>query len=340
MPRRLFPFATSWPAVALAVAPPPSRPASRPEAGDSQQPPASGPGRLADVPPEPPQQQRRRFQMDSRYVAPLLITCILLAGQIGFGILESYPKTLLAIAASIVTEIALSKIMTGKWPHLASAYVSGISVGILVRSPLWWPYALCAMIAITSKYVIRVNGRHLWNPSNLGIVALLVLAHDSVATLSVQWGNTLWPMLIVWTLGSVIVVRLKRFHICATYVASFIAYAGLRSIITGHPFLAEVAPITGPMYQLFIFFMITDPKTTTQTRSGQMLVAFLVASLENVFRLLPAVHENLGINSAGAVALVQNLAIHAPYYALFFMGPSANLLEIAASRRRAKSPSV
>lgn len=336
-PRRLFPLTAFGPAASLAVAPPPSRPASPPEAGQAPPPSANGLERLPEVPPDPSTPQRRRFQMDSRYIAPVLITCILLAGQVGFGILESYPKTLLAIAASILTEIVLSKVFTGKWPHLASAYVSGISVGILLRSPLWWPYALCAMISITSKYVIRVNGRHLWNPSNLGIVAMLVLAHGSVATLSVQWGNTLWPMLIVWTLGSIIVVRLKRFHICATYVASFIAYAGLRSVITGHPFLAEVAPITGPMYQLFIFFMITDPKTTTQTRSGQMLVAFLVASLENVLRLLPAVHANLGITSAGAVALVQNLAIHAPYYALFFMGPSANLLEITASRRQ-KSP--
>lgn len=339
-PRRLFPFVAFGPGVSLAIAPPPSRPASGPEAGGGQpsQPPAGESNRLPGMPPEPLTPHRRRFQMDSRYIAPLLITCILLAGQVGFGILESYPKTLLAIAASILTEIVLSKVFTGKWPHLASAYVSGISVGILLRSPLWWPYALCAMISITSKYVIRVNGRHLWNPSNLGIVAMLVLAHDSVATLSVQWGNTLWPMLIVWTLGSIIVVRLKRFHICATYVASFIAYAGLRSVITGHPFLAEVAPITGPMYQLFIFFMITDPKTTTQTRSGQMIVAFLIASLENVLRLLPAVHENLGITSAASVDLVQKLAIHAPYYALFFMGPSANLLEIYGNRRRNRPP--
>ena len=330
MPRR-FLFSPAW--VTAAVATPPARPAARPDKSTPPPPPfAGGPGLSPQAPPEPPQQQR--FKFDSRYVAPLLITSILLAGQVGFGILESYPKTLLAIAASILTEIVLSKVMTGKWPHLASAYVSGISVGILLRSPLWWPYALCAMISITSKYVIRVNGRHLWNPSNLGIVAMLVLAHDSVATLSVQWGNSIWPMLIVWTLGSVIVVRLKRFHICATYVAAFIAYAGFRSLITGHPFLAEVAPITGPMYQLFIFFMITDPKTTTQTRSGQILVAFLVASLENVFRLLPAIHANLGITSAQGITLAQNLAIHAPYYALFFMGPSANLLEIAASRRQ------
>lgn len=255
---------------------------------------------------------RERY-FDSRFIAPVLISCILLAAHLSYGVLEAYPKTLLAIGVSILTELILGLLIHKKVPHLASAYVSGISCGILIRSPEWWPYALAAMISITSKYVIRINGRHLWNPSNLAIATLLFVAPDTVASLGIQWGNSVWPMLIVWTLGSVIIWRLKRFHICATYIASFAMYAYLRTLFTGHNFWAEVAPITGPMYQLFIFFMITDPKTTTKTRWGQMTVAFLVATVESAIRLwAPA-----------------NLAVHAPYYALFLMGPSANLLEIS-----------
>ena len=60
----------------------------------------------------------------------------------------------------------------------------------------------------------------------------------------------------------------------------------MRAAVTGHPWLAEVAPITGPMYQLFIFFMITDPKTTVRAKRAQCLVAFLVAAVEAVLRLL------------------------------------------------------
>src|SRR6185295_8633350 len=111
-------------------------------------------------------------------------------------------------------------------------------------------YALCSAISITSKYVLRVDGRHLWNPSNFGIVAMLVLASDTVAGLSVQWGNMLLPMIVVWCFGSVIIHALGRFHITLTYVASFLGFAVLRSALTGHPFLSEIAPITGPMYQL------------------------------------------------------------------------------------------
>jgi enediyne biosynthesis protein E5 len=257
----------------------------------------------------------RFLSIDNRYLPPILITAILLAGQLSFGLLESFSRTILAIASALIVELILSRLITGKYANLASAYITGISVGILLRAPDFWPYALCSAIAITSKYVVRWRGRHIWNPSNLGIVALLLLAPDYISTLSVQWGNTVWPMLIVWVLGALIVWRVKRLHITVTYVVSFIVLAFVRSGITGHAFLAEVAPITGPMYQLFIFFMITDPKTTVKTRWGQCLVAFLVAAVEMALRL------------------AQN--VHAPYYALAIVGTLANVVEIwwTSSRR-------
>jgi Na+-transporting NADH:ubiquinone oxidoreductase subunit NqrB len=260
------------------------------------------------------------FSLDNRYIAPAFITCILLVGNFTFGILESFPKTLLAIATSVVLELVLGRIYFHKWLHPASAYISGISVGILVRSPAFWPYALCAAISIMSKYVLRVKDRHIWNPSNFGISVLLFLAADAVATLSIQWGNYLLPMLVIWVLGSVIIARLHRFHITGIYVASFLAFAFLRSWMTHTPWQAEVAPITGPMYQLFIFFMITDPKTTVRSKRGQCIVVFLVALLEMVLRL--------------------EQVVYAPFYALFIVGPTAMLVEIWMESRRADSEKV
>jgi hypothetical protein len=257
----------------------------------------------------------RFFSFENRYLAPMLISLILLVGQLSFGFLESYTKTAIAIATSILIELVLHRIFAGKWPHLASAYISGISVGILVRSPAIWPFALCSALSITSKYVLRVKDRHIWNPSNFGICALLFLAPEYVASLSIQWGNNVWPMLVVWLLGSIIIWRLKRFHITATYVVSFVVFSLVRSWITGHPWQAEVAPITGPMYQLFIFFMITDPKTTVHSKLGQCAVVVAVAFVEMLFRLAESVH--------------------APYYALFVVGPVANLIEIWLTSRKA-----
>jgi hypothetical protein len=265
---------------------------------------------------EPSNQWKSWFSLENRFVPPLFITLILVIGHLSFGMLESYPKTFLAIAVSILAELILARIFYGKWPHLASAYITGISVGILLRSPAFWPYALCSLISITSKYVLRLNGRHLWNPSNFGISVVLFLAGDIVASLSIQWGNYLWPMMVIWALGATIIWRLKRFHITGTYVAFFLIFAMVRSWMTGSPWQSEIAPITGPEYQLFIFFMITDPKTTVRSWRGQCFVAFFVALVEMILRL--------------------NQVIYAPFYALFMVGPTALALDMWLQSRRVK----
>jgi Na+-translocating ferredoxin:NAD+ oxidoreductase RnfD subunit len=85
-------------------------------------------------------------------------------------------------------------------------------------------------------------------------------------------------------------------------------FAFLRSLLTGDAFLAEVAPLTGPMYQLFIFFMITDPPTGVSNRKGQILVAYLIALVEFILRM--------------------NQFIYAPFYALFLVGPIAKFIDL------------
>jgi len=273
---------------------------------------APAPQTAGSEPQPSPPLWRRFFSLSNRFLAPILITCILLTGQLVFGMLESWSRTFLAIFTSIAMEVVLSRVMFGKWPHMASAYISGISVGILIRSPFFWPYALCSALSILSKYVLRWRGAHLWNPSNFGVSAMFFLYPAAAASLSIQWGNSLWPMIVIWCLGSIIISRLKRFHICLTYVATFLLLSLVRSQVTGNPWSASVAPLTGPMYQLFVFFMITDPKTTVNSRWGQCVVAALVAVVEMLLRL-------------GEV-------IHAPYYALFLVGPVAKTIELLATR--------
>jgi hypothetical protein len=264
--------------------------------------------------PAPPRPALWKRLLDSRFTPPVFITLILLIGNLSFGILESYQKTLLAIATAMVTEMALGRIFLGKWPHPASAYITGISVGILLRSPAFWPYALCAALSITSKYTLRVKGRHLFNPSNFGICAMLFLASESVAGLSIQWGNNLASLIVIWVLGALILWRAKRFQITATYLISFFLLALLRAHITGDPWQSEVSPITGPEYQLFMFFMITDPRTTVRSWKGQCAVAVCVAVVEMLLRL--------------------DQSVYAPLYALFLVGPPALLIEMWLDARR------
>ena len=244
----------------------------------------------------------------SRYSPPILISLILLAGQISYGMLLSYKALIIAVGTSMIAEAVLARVLQGRWRNLSSAYISGISVSILIRSTMLWPYAVTALLSIISKYVLQYKGKHIWNPSNFGVSWMLFTAPFSVAVLSIQWGNNMLPMLVIWLLGLIIVYRAKRYNITITYVISFIAFALLRSYLTGDSFLAEVAPITGPMYQLFIFFMITDPVTTVKSKKGQILVAFLIAFVEFILRM--------------------NQFIYAPFYALFLVGPVAMVIDM------------
>jgi Na+-translocating ferredoxin:NAD+ oxidoreductase RnfD subunit len=277
----------------------------------------------------------KKFQFDQRYVAPIIVTSLLIASQHRFGVL-SLRFTLSAIVTAILVEIALSKYTTGKFPHLASAYISGISVGILIHTQFYWPFILCAAISIASKYVLRWEGRHLWNPSNFGICAMLLLAHENTATLMQQWDNRNYAIYLIWLVGAFTIYRLKRFHICATYIAAFLFFAWLRTFITGHGFWTEAGPITGPMYQLFIFFMITDPKTTTKSKLGQMSVALGVATMEMILRTL-AHFAGAFSGNEHLYTFIMNLGIHAPYFALFTVGPVANVLEIWKNKQKASA---
>jgi hypothetical protein len=246
--------------------------------------------------------------------APVLITLVLLAGHLSFGILDSYGRLLTAVGTAIVAELVFCRIFRGYWRNISSAYTSGISVGILIRSPFYWPYVLASLLTISSKYILTYRGRHIWNPSNFGVCIILFFGSFGASVLSVQWGNNLWAMIVIWIIGSYSIYQIKRFHICATYVASFVTFSWVRSLVLDSPFLVEVAPLTGPMYQLFVFFMITDPKTTVSAKWGQYAVPFAIALVGMFLRF--------------------GKFIYAPFYALFIVGPIAMLIELYSEEIR------
>lgn len=249
-----------------------------------------------------------QLRIDPRYLSSGLITLILVIGQFYVGFLHDLSQLCTAISVALLVELVLGRLLTGRWLNPVSAYITGISCAILLRSLYLWPFVIASSLSIMSKYILRFKGRHLWNPSNLGICIVLFTAPGFVAPLGEQWGNDLWAMAVIWVLGGVTLWRVQRFHVSFTYAISFVILAYLRSLITGIPFLAEVAPITGPMYQLMAFFMVTDPATSVSSRGGRIAVAFLVALAEMVFRFFEIVN--------------------APLYALFIVGPVAKLVDL------------
>lgn len=264
---------------------------------------------------------------ETRWAAVMLGTLVLVVFQYRYGILGTYEVLPVALGTSMLMETVLSITARRKWPNLQSAYMSGISMSLLLRpqAGLLWPFAVCAVITIASKYALTYRGRHLWCPTDLSISLLLLLAPESVAVLSHQWGNDLPTNLLIWAFGIYVAWRARIFHITITYVIAFVAFALLRSAVMGLPMLPEIAPVTGPMYQLFVFFMITDPKTNVSTRRGRIIVAVLVAAMETAIRFA----------ADSGVPLLPAIYAAPPLFALAIVGPIAKWLDL---RRAAAQP--
>jgi Na+-transporting NADH:ubiquinone oxidoreductase subunit NqrB len=229
---------------------------------------------------------QRTSLIDPRYLIAFLITVVLVAAQLRYNMLGSYDRLVLALGVCMVTEVALSWFDRGKVVNLLSAYISGISLTLLIKPQggALWPFVIGGFLAISSKYVLRYRGNHLWNPTNFAISALLLAAPARVSVLSHQFGNDVTTNLVIWIFGLIIAARVGVLHITLTYVASFLLLNGARALALGQPLLPEIAPITGPMYQLFVFFMITDPRTVVKGRPRQIFVAILIAVMETLIR--------------------------------------------------------
>ena len=177
---------------------------------------------------------------------------------------------------------------------------------------------LGGFLAISSKYVLQYRNNHLWNPTNFAITTLLLTTASRISVLSHQWGNDLATNLVIWAFGLVIAARVNVLHITLTYVASFFLLNSARALLLGQPVMPEIAPITGPMYQLFVFFMITDPRTVVRDRRWQMIVAVIIAFVETLIRFGSDQGWPLPTAFNAAPALV----------ALFLVGPIAKWIDL------------
>ena len=274
---------------------------------------------------------QRASRIDPRYLIAGLITLVLLVAQLRYHMVGGYSRLALALGVCVATEAVLSWFDRGRVVNLLSAYISGISLTLLTKPQggALWPFVIGGFLAISSKYVLRYRDQHLWNPTNFAITALLLAAPSKVAVLSHQFGNDLVTNLVIWAFGLIIAKRVGVLHITVAYVASFLLLNGARALALGQPLFPELAPITGPMYQLFVFFMITDPRTVVKGRRNQILVAVLIAVAEMVLRLLSDRGVPMPIAFSADPALL-SLAI---------VGPIAKWLDLRRTPARAGSPS-
>lgn len=267
----------------------------------------------------------RARHTDPRYLIAFLITLVLVVAQLRYHVVGGYDRLAIALSTCLVTEALLSWFMRGRVVNLQSAYISGISLTLLLKPQggvLWW-FVLGGFIAIASKHVLQYRDNHVWNPTNFAITALLLAAPNHISVLSHQWGNDLTTNLVIWTFGLIIVTRVRVVHITLSYVAAFLVLNSLRAVLLHQPVLPEIAPITGPMYQLFVFFMITDPRTIVRDRRKQVVVAIVIAFVETVIRF--------GSDQGWPLPTAFNVG--PAFLALAIVGPIAKLIDLRAQAR-------
>ena len=282
---------------------------------------SAAPSRAASV---PARLWQRLAHIDPRYLIAFLITLVLVVAQLRYHMVGGYDRLATALLTCVVVEAALSLFIRGSVVNLLSAYISGLSLTLLTKpqGAVLWPFMAGGFLAIASKYVLQYRNNHLWNPTNFAIVVLLLAAPNRISVLSHQWGNDVFTNLVIWGFGLVIVTRVRVLHITLAYVAAFLLLNAARALALGQGVLPEIAPITGPMYQLFVFFMITDPRTIVRDRRWQIGVAVIIALVETAIRFASDQAWTLPTAFNAAPALV----------ALFLVGPIAKFIDLQRSR--------
>jgi Na+-transporting NADH:ubiquinone oxidoreductase subunit NqrB len=168
-----------------------------------------------------------------------------------------------------------------------SAYITALSVGLLLESYDWRVYLVVPAWSILSKYLIRDKTRHFFNPSNFGIVMILLFGRGiaSVAPGS-QWGADYRVAFAILALGLMMMTRLKRLDLALAWMGGFVLMSLLRMALGQGGLVFALGPMTGAEFALFTFSMLPDPKTSPPTRAGRITWGFSIAVMDGVLRLL------------------------------------------------------
>lgn len=234
---------------------------------------------------------RRRFLADARHyqIGALGTLLILNLAWLDFG---ADPRACAVLIAScLLTQLAASRIV-GIPVELRSALITSFSLSLLLRTDALWLYALAGAIAMGSKFLIRLDGKHVFNPATIAIVAL-VFGTDRAWVTPGQWGADLWFAALIGFLGIFVLQRARRGDVTLFFLA---AHGGLllaRALYLGDPFAIPLHQFQYGSLLLFAFFMISDPKTIPDSRPGRLIFAVAVAGLAHYFTFFEQVRPGL-----------------------------------------------
>jgi enediyne biosynthesis protein E5 len=186
--------------------------------------------------------------------------------------------SVLAIVSALAAQAVCSRLFGLPRIDLRSALITGLSLSLLLRADTPWLPAIAGVVAIASKFVLRIDGKHIWNPAGFAIVALLLVS-DHVWISPGQWGASIWFGSLVAFLAILVLQAAQRFDIALFFLGSHAVLLLIRAFWLGDPLAIPLHQLQSGSLLIFAFFMISDPRTAPDSRLGRFMFACGVALL-------------------------------------------------------------
>jgi Na+-transporting NADH:ubiquinone oxidoreductase subunit NqrB len=211
---------------------------------------------------------------DPRYYQIASLALLLLYGTVKLEFDISVLRIAIILAVALTTQLACTRYWALPRYEPWSALISGLSLCLLLRTNFHSVAILAAFVAVASKFVLRIDGKHVFNPTNIACVAAMMSGYGWLSP--GQWGSQAFLAFLFACAGMMVVHRAERQDI--TYAALAFWTFGLfyRSWYVGEPWTIPMHRVQTGSFLLFAFFMISDPKTTPDSRLGRVLFAAMV----------------------------------------------------------------
>jgi enediyne biosynthesis protein E5 len=216
------------------------------------------------------------------HMDPRIYQITVLAGLLVYGMgwldFEITPaQAAVTLGGVLFTQWACSRLWRVPRFDPRSALISGLSLCLLLRTNHLALALAGAVVAVTSKFLLRWRGKHLFNPTNLGLVVMILATDDRVWVSPGQWGNLAFFAFLLACLGGLVVMRAARSDVTLAFLGFYLALVIGRSCWLDEPLAIPLHRLQNGALLLFAFFMVSDPKTTPDSRAGRIVFAALVA---------------------------------------------------------------
>ena len=219
----------------------------------------------------------RVWRPDPRVYQSAILLGLLLYGSLELDFDVTAGRAVLLVVAALATQWIGTRMSGLPRFDPLSPLISAFSLALLLRTGDEWLAVAGAVLAIASKFVARHRGKHLFNPTNVALVTLMSVT-DRAWVSPGQWGSLAWFAFLMACLGTLVVTRAARADVTLGFLATFVALQIGRALWLGDPIAIPLHRLENGGLLLFAFFMISDPKTTPDSRTGRLLFAALVAA--------------------------------------------------------------